>query len=155
MAPHHQRIPGEEHEDNGRTRAVVYARTARADSASSVEDQCNEAREYAHVHDLEIIRFYSDIGKSGARIEEGSELKRLLIDAYSASRHFSVIIIQDWSRLGRGVDAMKAHLAFFRAGIDIRVCREPAAMDIQSTSHAIQRAVHQYSDTQAYRRNNE
>ncbi len=155
MTPHQQRIPGERHEDNGRTRAVVYARSARADSAVPVEDQCVEAREYADRHDLEITRFYTDIGKSGARIEDGSELKRLLRDAGRPSRHFSVIIIQDWSRLGRGVDAMKAHLAFFRAGIDIRVCREPAAMDIQSTSHAIQRAVHQYSDTQAYRRNNE
>lgn len=118
-------------DDTGRVRAVIYARTARADSTNSIESQCEEVRRYAASHNLEVIRVYADTGKSGSSIGERDEMKRLLADVSSPDRDFSVILIYDWSRWGRSLDAgdtYRQHLCR-RAGVEIRVCSEPTAAD--------------------------
>jgi len=113
----------------GRVRAVIYARTARADSTNSIESQCEEVRRYAAIHNLEVIRAYSDIGKSGSSIDGREEMKRLLADVASPDRDFDVILIYDRSRWGRSLDASDAYREYLcrRAGVEIRVCIEPQA----------------------------
>lgn len=119
----------------GRVRAVIYARTARADSINSIESQCEEARKYAAIHNLEVIGVYADIGKSGSSINERDEMKRLLAEVASPDRDFAVILIYDWSRWGRSLDASDAYHQYLcrRAGVEIRVCIEPAPDDGYAT----------------------
>lgn len=134
--------------DAGRVRAVIYARSARADCPNPIESQYKAVREYAACHGLEVIRAYSDIGKSGSIIDERDEMKRLLADVNSPDRDFSVILIYDWSRWGRSLDAGDACHQYLcrRAGVDIRVCIEPQANEGYST-HQMARYIRRATGT--------
>ena len=143
---------GRHGDDAGRVRAVIYARTARTDSTNSIGSQCAEVRRYAAIHNLEVIRVYADIGGSGSSIDGRDEMKRLLADVASPDRDFAVILMHDWSRWGRSLDASDAYHQYLcrRAGVEIRVCIEPAADDGCSTrqmAQHIRRAVAGYDRT--------
>lgn len=113
-----------------RVRVVIYARTNRPDSVLSIQDQCESVREYAVRHDMEVVRVYEDVGKSGSSLDGRDAMKRLLAEATSPDRDFDVILVYDWSRWGRFLDAgtYYEHLCR-RAGVELRACSEPPADD--------------------------
>ncbi|MBI2843870.1 MAG: recombinase family protein [Armatimonadetes bacterium] len=51
-----------------RTSAVIYARMSFEHQQYSTENQCDVIREYAARHDMDILRTYTDEGKSGLRL---------------------------------------------------------------------------------------
>lgn len=117
--------------DNAKhVRVVIYARTNRPDSVLSIQDQCESVREYAALHDMKVVRVYEDAAKSGASLEGRDAMKRLLAEATSPDRDFDVILVYDWSRWGRFLDAgtYYEHLCR-RAGVELRACNEPPADD--------------------------
>ena len=140
---------GRHGDDAGRVRAVIYARAARVDSINSIESQCEEVRSYAAINNLDVIRVYADIGKSGSSIDGRDEMKRLLADVANPDRDFDVILIYDRSRWGRSLDASDAYHEYLcrRAGVEIRVCNEPPADDgcsIRQMAQRIRRVVAGY-----------
>ena len=114
-----------------RVRVVIYARTNRPDSVLSIQDQCKSVREYAARHDMEVVRVYEDVGKSGSSLDGRDAMKRLLIDVTSPDREFDVILVYDWSRWGRFLDAAGTYYEHLcrRAGVELRACNEPTAHD--------------------------
>lgn len=136
---------GVDNDNARRVRVVIYARTNRPDSVLSIQDQCESVREYATRHDMEVVRVYEDAGKSGASPDGRDAMKRLLAEATSPDRDFDVILVYDWSRWGRFLDAgtYYEHLCR-RAGVELRACNEPQADDSHSAypiTQQIRRAV--------------
>lgn len=124
---------GVDNDNARRVRVVIYARTNRPDSVLSIQDQCKSVREYAALHDMEVVRVYEDAGKSGASLEGRDAMKRLLAEAASPNRDFDVILVYDWSRWGRFLDAAGTYYEHLcrRAGVELRACNEPPAHDGQ------------------------
>lgn len=121
---------GVDNDNARRVRVVIYARTNRSDSVLSIQDQCKSIREYAALHDMEVVRVYEDAGKSGSSLDGRDAMKCLLAEAASPNRDFDVILVYDWSRWGRFLDAgtYYEHLCR-RAGVELRACNEPPADD--------------------------
>jgi len=71
----------------------------------STENQADKIREYASRRHIEIIRTYTDAGKSGLRIDGREALQQLLRDVESDERDFEMILVYDVSRWGRFQDA--------------------------------------------------
>lgn len=122
---------GVDNDNARRVRVVIYARTNRPDSVLSIQDQCESVREYAALHDMEVVRVYEDAAKSGASLEGRDAMKRLLAEATSSDRDFDVILVYDWSRWGRFLDAAGTYYEHLcrRAGVELRACNEPPAHD--------------------------
>jgi DNA invertase Pin-like site-specific DNA recombinase len=96
---------------------------------------------------MEIVRTYSDEGKSGLTLNGRDGLKRLIQDVLAGSIDFAVILVYDVSRWGRFQDADEsAHYEFIcrQAGIDVRYCTErfhndgsPISMIVKSVKRAM------------------
>ncbi|MCL4552289.1 MAG: recombinase family protein [Candidatus Marsarchaeota archaeon] len=120
-----------------RTRAVIYARTDREPASHSVKDQCKAACTYAAGHDIEIVRVYTDIGKSGSTLGGMHAMQRLLKDMSSPDRGFDVILVYDLSRCGRFQSADEiAHFEYacHAADIEIQTCVNGSQDDACSVS---------------------
>lgn len=76
---------------------------------------------------MEIVRSYTDSGKSGLRIEGRAGLKQLIADIENDQADFEVILVYDVSRWGRFQDADEsAHYEFIcrTSGIAVHYCAE-------------------------------
>lgn len=76
---------------------------------------------------MEIVQTYSDIGKSGLKIEGRDALKQLINDVEGSNAEFDVILVYDISRWGRFQDADEsAYYEYIcrRSGIPIHYCAE-------------------------------
>jgi DNA invertase Pin-like site-specific DNA recombinase len=76
---------------------------------------------------MEIVRTYSDAGKSGLNIEGRAGLRQLIDDVEDGSSDFNVILVYDISRWGRFQDADEsAYYEYIcrRRGISIHYCAE-------------------------------
>ena len=93
----------------------------------SNENQSDAIAQYAARCGFDIIRTYSDSGKSGLRIEGRDALKQLLADVESGHAEFKAILVYDVSRWGRFQDADESAYYEYvcrRAGIEVRYCAE-------------------------------
>ena len=86
-------------------RAAQYVRMSTEHQQYSTENQGDKIREYAEGHGLEIVRTYSDEGKSGLNIGGRSGLQQLLADVRAKNADFEFILVYDVSRWGRFQDA--------------------------------------------------
>lgn len=119
-------------EPAARRRAAEYVRMSTEHQKYSTENQADAIREYAQKHDMEIVRTYTDAGKSGLRLEGRDGLKQLLEDVKSGSADFEVILVYDVSRWGRFQDADESgyyEVICRRAGIAVHYCAEQFAND--------------------------
>ena len=66
--------------DTPKVRAAEYVRMSTEHQMYSTENQAEAIRAYAQLHNMEIVRTYSDSGKSGLKIEGRDGLKRLIED---------------------------------------------------------------------------
>lgn len=118
--------------ESAAVRAAEYVRMSTEHQKYSTENQSDAIREYAERHGMEIVRTYSDAGKSGLRIEGREGLKRLLGDVEAGNPGFDVILVYDISRWGRFQDADEsAYYEYIcrRCGVSVHYCAEQFAND--------------------------
>jgi DNA invertase Pin-like site-specific DNA recombinase len=93
----------------------------------STSNQMDVILEYAKSRGLEIVKIYSDEGKSGLNIEGREALSQMLEDVQSGRANFSCILVYDVSRWGRFQDADEsAHYEYTcrNAGVAVHFCTE-------------------------------
>lgn len=93
----------------------------------SLDHQAAAIASFAQNHGYEIIRTYTDAGRSGVTTKHREGLKRLLADVVNGNAPFSTLLVLDVSRWGRFQDPDEAgHYEFLcrSAGVDVRYCAE-------------------------------
>ncbi|NOX41671.1 MAG: recombinase family protein [Alphaproteobacteria bacterium] len=114
---------------------------------SPFQNQDDKIKEYAEAHGMEIVRTYSDKGKSGLSIGGRASLKKLIADVEAGDVDFNVILVYDVSRWGRFLDMDEA--AYYEnvcrgAGIQVAYCAEPLENDgppISTVLKSVKRAM--------------
>lgn len=107
--------------------AAMYVRMSTDHQKYSTENQAEAITEYAIRHKIDIIRTYTDAGKSGLKIEGRDALKQLINDVQSGNAPFSMILVLDVTRWGRFQDADEsAYYEYIcrRSGIDVQYVAE-------------------------------
>ncbi|RLK08436.1 recombinase family protein [Ruegeria conchae] len=108
-------------------RAAQYVRMSTEHQRYSTENQSDAIAHYAEQRGIEIVRTYSDEGKSGLRIQGRDGLKQLIDDIQSGKANFEAVLVYDISRWGRFQDADEsAYYEYIckRAGISVIYCAE-------------------------------
>jgi DNA invertase Pin-like site-specific DNA recombinase len=103
----------------------------------SPENQSSAIVRYAEKHGLEIVRTYSDHGRSGLNISGRDGLRQLIADVESGSADFNSVLVYDISRWGRFQDADEsAYYEYIlkRANIAVHYCAEQFENDGSLTS---------------------
>jgi DNA invertase Pin-like site-specific DNA recombinase len=118
-----------ESKKNGRKtiRAVQYVRMSTEHQKYSTENQSDAIADYAVSRGMEIVRIYSDGGRSGLKIEGRPELQRLINDVEKGDPGFEAILVYDVSRWGRFQDPDQAAYYEFicrHAGYSVHYCAE-------------------------------
>ena len=108
-------------------RAAEYVRMSTDHQKYSTENQAEAIRQYAAARGIEIVRTYTDAGKSGLKIDGRDALKQLIDDVQTGAADFAMILVYDVSRWGRFQDADEsAYYEYIckRAGITVQYCAE-------------------------------
>lgn len=114
--------------DQRSLRAAQYVRMSTERQQYSVENQAAAIAAYAQLHNLEIVRTYSDEGESGLQLKHRTGLIELLNDVQSGDANFGRILVYDVSRWGRFQDTDEsAYYEFIckLARIEVNYCAEP------------------------------
>jgi DNA invertase Pin-like site-specific DNA recombinase len=107
--------------------AAAYVRMSTEHQQYSTSNQMDVIREYAKRRGLEIVKVYSDEGKSGLNIQGRESLGQMIKDVQNREINFSSILAYDVSRWGRFQDADEsAYYEYLcrRAGIAVHYCAE-------------------------------
>ncbi len=118
---------GPEPSSKSTLRAAAYVRMSTEHQQYSTSNQMDVVREYAAQRGMEIVRTYSDEGKSGLRIQGRDSLRQMIGDVEGGSVDFACILVYDVSRWGRFQDADEsAYYEYIcrRAGIAVHYCAE-------------------------------
>ena len=108
-------------------RAAEYVRMSTEHQKYSIGNQGDAIRVYAERRHMEVVRTYSDAGKSGLKIEGRDALRQLIDDVEGGATDFDVILVYDISRWGRFQDADEsAYYEYIcrRSGISVHYCAE-------------------------------
>lgn len=108
-------------------RAAVYVRMSTEHQQYSTSNQMDVIREYAKRRGLEIVKDYSDEGKSGLNIQGRDSLARMIHDVQHGEGGFGCILVYDVSRWGRFQDADEsAYYEYIcrQAGVAVHYCAE-------------------------------
>src|ERR1700677_1827676 len=107
--------------------AVAYVRMSTEHQQYSTSNQMDVVREYAKRRGFEIVKIYSDEGKSGLKIQGRDSLAQMIKDVQDGRINFSSILVYDVSRWGRFQDADEsAYYEYMcrRAGVSVHYCAE-------------------------------
>lgn len=107
--------------------AARYMRMSTDHQRYSIQNQSKVIDTYAAIHNLTIVRTYTDAGRSGLRLEGRDALQRLIDDVQSGKADFGTILVYDVSRWGRFQDVDEAaHYEFIcrQAGLRVHYCAE-------------------------------
>ena len=85
--------------------AAMYIRMSTEHQKYSPENQAAAIREYAERNGYEIIKTYTDGGKSGLNIAGRAALQQMLKDVQSHQAEYKAILVLDVTRWGRFQDA--------------------------------------------------
>lgn len=113
--------------DPPRQRAAQYVRMSTEHQQYSTDNQSEAIRRYAEQRGYDIVRTYSDEGKSGLDIGGRPGLQRLLSDVEKGGADFAALLVYDVSRWGRFQDPDEAasyELRCRRAGVHVHYCAE-------------------------------
>lgn len=113
-------------------RAAEYVRMSTEHQQYSTENQSDAIHRYAATRNFQIIRTYSDAGKSGLNIRGRDALQQLIEDVQSGRADFEAILVYDVSRWGRFQDADEsAYYEYIckRANIAVHYCAEQFVND--------------------------
>ncbi len=108
-------------------KAAMYVRMSTDHQKYSTENQADAIREYAVRHRMEIVKTYTDSGKSGLKLEGRDALKTLIADVQTGFANYKTILVLDVTRWGRFQDADEsAYYEYLcrRAGIDVQYVAE-------------------------------
>lgn len=109
------------------SRAAAYVRMSTEHQQYSTSNQMDIVREYAARRSMDIVKIYSDEGKSGLNIQGRDSLAQMIADVEGGIADFSCILVYDVSRWGRFQDADEsAYYEYIckRAGIIVHYCAE-------------------------------
>lgn len=121
-------------------KAAAYVRMSTEHQKYSPENQMAAIKEYADKHNYEIIKTYSDGGKSGLNISGRASLQQMLADVQGRQQQYKVILVLDVTRWGRFQDADEsAYLEFMckKAGVRVQYCAEQFTNDDSPVSTII------------------
>jgi DNA invertase Pin-like site-specific DNA recombinase len=110
-----------------RANAAAYVRMSTEHQQYSTSNQMDVIQEYAECRNLDIVKTYSDEGKSGLNIQGRDSLARMIADVEDGKTEFSCILVYDVSRWGRFQDADESAYYEYvcrRAGILVHYCAE-------------------------------
>jgi len=105
----------------------MYVRMSTDHQKYSTENQADAIREYASRNHMEIVRIYTDAGKSGLKLDGREALQNLISDVQSGQADYNVILVLDVTRWGRFQDADEsAYYEYIcrRAGIAVQYVAE-------------------------------
>ena len=123
LVVHKDRLP----RSQNALRAAQYVRMSTDLQRYSIENQAAVIAAYAQLHELSIVRTYSDEGISGLRIKNRMGLTKLIEDVRSDRADFGHVLVFDVSRWGRFQDVDEsAYYEFIckQAGIKVAYCAE-------------------------------
>lgn len=107
--------------------AAAYVRMSTEHQQYSTSNQMDVIRDYARRRQLEIVKEYSDEGKSGLNIQGRDSLARMIRDVQDGCETYTCILVYDVSRWGRFQDADEsAYYEYIcrRAGVLVHYCAE-------------------------------
>lgn len=84
------------------TGAVGYLRRSTDRQEQSISDQKKAIEAYATLDGLQLVRFYTDDAISGATALQRKAFQELIADAQKAACPFSIVVVYDIKRFGRG-----------------------------------------------------
>jgi DNA invertase Pin-like site-specific DNA recombinase len=121
-------------------RAAQYVRMSTEHQQYSPENQLEVLRQYAATHNWQIVREYSDHGRSGLNIAGREGLNQLMSDVEDRRANFTVLLVYDVSRWGRFQDVDES--AYYehmlkRAGIQVHYCAEQFENDGSMSSSVL------------------
>lgn len=119
-------IPDENSEGSA-IKAAAYVRMSTEHQQYSTSNQMDVIREYAARRSIQIVKIYSDEGKSGLNIQGRNSLAQMIADVQGGSIEFACILVYDVSRWGRFQDADEsAYYEYIcrRSGISVNYCAE-------------------------------
>ena len=108
-------------------KAAMYVRMSTDHQKYSTENQADAIREYAAHRKIDIVKIYTDSGKSGLKLSGRDALQSLIDDVQSGSTEYNMILVLDVTRWGRFQDADEsAYYEYLcrRAGIDVQYVAE-------------------------------
>ena len=109
------------------TRAAEYVRMSTEHQQYSIDNQADAISLYAREHNMEIVRTYTDSGKSGLTIENRPGLRQLIADVEGGPPGFTAILVYDVSRWGHVQDVDESAYYEYRcrrAKIALHYCAE-------------------------------
>lgn len=114
---------------SSRARQAVaqYVRMSTEHQQYSTENQSLAILQYAHANEMEIVRTYSDHGKSGLTLAGRAGLRQLLEDVERGDIDFTAVVVYDVSRWGRFQNPDQGasyEYALTSAGILVHYCAE-------------------------------
>ena len=107
--------------------AVAYVRMSTEHQQYSTDNQSDVVRAYAERRHFNILRTYSDEGKSGLNIRGRDSLGNLIKEIEAGKADFKAILVYDISRWGRFQDADESAYYEYvckRAGVAVHYCAE-------------------------------
>ena len=107
--------------------AAAYVRMSTEHQQYSTSNQMDAIREYAKRHGMQIVKKYSDEGKSGVNIQARKSLARMIRQVQDGQINFSAVLLYNFSRWGRFQDADEsAYYEYIcrRAGVSVHYCDE-------------------------------
>ena len=88
--------------------AAQYLRMSTEHQQYSLQNQAEVIRDYAERHGFEVVKSYSDIGRSGLQLRNRPKMMSLLNDVISGDAEFKAVLVYDVSRWGRFQDCDEA-----------------------------------------------
>jgi DNA invertase Pin-like site-specific DNA recombinase len=107
--------------------AAEYLRMSTEHQKYSLDNQATAIRQYAILQGFEVVRSYTDSGKSGLVLRHRRGLAQLLSDVVGGPQPYKAVLVYDVSRWGRFQDADEAAYYEFlckSAGIPVHYCAE-------------------------------
>ena len=127
--------------------SAAYVRMSTDHQQYSNSNQMDFIREDARRRGLEIVKLFSDDGKSGLDFEGRDALKAMVAEVEAGRANYSNILVYDVSRWGRFQDPDEsAHYEYIcrKAGVAVHYCAEPFENDgspISSIVKSVKRAM--------------
>lgn len=124
-------------------RAAQYLRMSTEHQQYSMLNQEAVISTYARQHNFDVIKTYTDPGRSGLRLRNRPGLIALLQDVVAPHRDFNAVLVYDVSRWGRFQDTDEsAHYEFLckQVGVPVHYCAEQFPND-GSIPNTIMKAV--------------
>lgn len=114
------------------TLAAKYVRMSTEHQQYSIDNQADAISRYAREHNMEIVRTYTDSGKSGLTIQHRPGLRQLIADVEGGSPGYAAILVYDVSQWGRFQDVDESAYYEYqcrRAKIALHYCVEAFSND--------------------------